>query len=96
MVQGMAVSRLVIYPYKMASRSAKILAAKVSTVIGKRVRRVRETGKYSHKLRSIILNWGNGRLPSWWRNTRGVPTGFMNLPMSVRAASDKLHPFRTF
>ena len=87
----MAVSRLVVYPYKMGSRSAKNLAAKVTTIIRNKVRRVRETGRYRPKMRSIILNWGSGRSPAWW----GTGTA-LNSPATVATASNKLQAFQKF
>lgn len=87
----MAASRLVVYPYKMGSRSAKNLAAKVTTIIQHKVRRVRETGRYRPKLRSIILNWGNQRGPIWER------TGtWINNPRNVILASNKHSAFTIF
>jgi hypothetical protein len=84
----MAVSRLVVYPYKMGSRSAKNLAEKVTTIIGAKVRRVRENGRYKPRLRSVVLNWGNARFPHW------LPNGsWLNKPDHVVIASNKLSSF---
>ena len=88
----MAASRLVIYPYKLGSRSAKNLAAKVTTIIGAKVRRVKEQGKYRPKQRSIILNWGNGRTPLWLNAGKQVS----NMPTSVSRASNKITGFQAF
>lgn len=90
-IHDMAVSRLVIYPYKMGSRSAKALAARVTTVINKRVRRVRAMGLYRPKLKSVILNWGNGTVPIWERTGKQV-----NNPRNVALASNKASAFQMF
>ena len=88
----MVASRLVIYPYKIGSRSAKNLAAAVTTIIGHKIRRVKEYGKYRPRQRSIILNWGNGRFPSWLAG--GAQT--LNDPNKVAIASNKISGFRVF
>ncbi len=88
----MAVSRLVIYPYKMGSKSAKDLANRITTVIGSRVRRVREVGKYRPKQRSVILNWGASSQPRWMDSTRKA----LNWPVAVAIASNKLSAFTVF
>jgi len=85
-------SRLVIYPYKMGSRSAKMLAEKVTTIIGNRIRRVREVGKYRPKQRSVIFNWGNPRHPRWCSTIATV----LNAPLIVANASNKLIAFQIF
>lgn len=90
----MVASRLVIYPYKMGSRSAKDLAARVTTIIGNKVRRVREVGRYHPKMRSVVLNWGNARRPQWaggwgWEDH----DGWLNTPGSVAVASNKHSAF---
>lgn len=90
----MAVSRLVIYPYKMASRSAKALAKKITTVIGHRVRCVRETGHYHPKHRSIVVNWGNPRCGTWYNTVR--PHNLINTAASVAGAGNKMIAFKEF
>lgn len=90
----MAVSRLVIYPYKMGSVSAKRLAEKITTVIKHRVRRIREVGKYHPKARSIVLNWGMSKSGQWHHTA--TPYTMLNNSASVSRASNKLVAFGDF
>jgi glutathione synthase/RimK-type ligase-like ATP-grasp enzyme len=92
-------SRLVIYPYKMGSQSAKNLAQAVTTIIGAKVRRVKEQGRYRPKpSRSIILNWGNARIPRFAviYGDESDRTWWLNEPLVVARASNKLEAFGVF
>ena len=87
----MAVSRLVIYPYKMGSKSAKILAQRITMILRNRVRRVKVDGIYRPTHRSFILNWGNREIPFWeWTGQ------WINNTRNVALASNKADAFQMF
>lgn len=87
----MKASRLVIYPYKMGSQSAKRLAEKLTTKLGSKVRRVKANGKYRPKLRSLVVNYGSQSQPHW---LGGVPNGrILNLVSACQRSSNKLAAF---
>ena len=68
--------RVVIYPYKFGSASAKALASALNTV------RVRDVGRYVKKAGDIVIGWGSTMLPTWG-------TVDLNKPESVARAVDK-------
>jgi hypothetical protein len=82
------ISRLVILPYKIGSLSAKLLANRLTELLGLKVRRVRHEGKYRPKLRSLIANYGSASAPAWPTLGRWI-----NSPHSSQAAGNKLRAF---
>lgn len=89
----MPVSRAVILPYKLGSQSAKKLAQHLTRLLGLKVRRVKhEGGKYRPRLRSLLVNYGSGSVPSRW------PSGgtWLNNPTHTVAAGNKLTALRKF
>lgn len=78
-------NKLKIYPYKMASESAKDLASTLNCL------RVKPDGKYVPKIGHTVVNWGSGKSPSWISraNARGVT--ILNKPEAVKIASNKLN-----
>lgn len=81
-------SRVRIYPYKMGSKSAKMLSEGLRGA-GMRSLRVRPDGRYRPRPTDVIINWGASRYPQWW----GSGT-VLNNPGDVMAASDKLMAFQ--
>jgi glutathione synthase/RimK-type ligase-like ATP-grasp enzyme len=86
---------LIVWPYKLGSRSARALAEALD------VRRVRTTrSRYRPRANHLIVNWGNNDAPEWERfnQFRGAgqglrfdyENGMLNTPMAVRQASDKV------
>lgn len=75
--------RVVIYPYKMGSRSAKSLARELGAI------RVYPDKNYRPRPTDLIINWGNSKLPDWFNMCSGV----VNDPDNVSAASNKLRSF---
>lgn len=75
-------SRLVIYPYKMGSKSSKALA-EAMTEAGHNVSRVYPDRNYVPRVDDVILNWGCSTYPSW-----GLPT--LNTIRAVAIAANKL------
>jgi glutathione synthase/RimK-type ligase-like ATP-grasp enzyme len=81
-------NRIILYPYKMGSESARALQEQLS-VGGRRVLRVRPDGRYRHRLGDILINWGSSRVPAWLGNN-----AIANHPEAVALASNKLNTFR--
>lgn len=52
-------SKPIIYPYKLGSKSAKALAEALGT------KRVKSNGKYKPKAAHVIINWGSSNYPNW-------------------------------
>lgn len=78
--------KLIVYPYKLGSESAKKLAQALNT------KRVRPDGNYYHHRNHIIINWGNSTLPTWWQDTRTL----LNKPYSISLAANKKVTFNKF
>ena len=86
-----AVSRAILLPYKPGSKSARLLAEKLTEQLGLKVRRVRHEGLYRPKSRSLIINYGSGSRPYW------PPLGmWLNSPEACARAGNKLSAFRAF
>ena len=79
-------NRLILYPYKLESESATLLATTLKT------KRVRSNGTYRYFNGHLIVNWGNSRLPIW--ATTAAMTNMLNKPQFVSIASDKIATFR--
>ena len=78
-------NRVVVYPYKLGSASAKALAEALQTKI------VKESGKYRHKPGHLVINWGNGRVPGWATPIAQAST--LNKAQNINQASDKVRAF---
>lgn len=81
-----------IYPYKMASQSARSLAEGLSQLLPYRVRRVRPDGRFKPRRNDLVINWGNSINPSWKFHEEND----INHPDSIRAASNKRDSFILF
>ena len=79
--------RAIIYPYKMASTSARNLQAELS--LGIQTLRVRTDGTYRPRPSDVVINWGNGHKPDTWN----FPDGGLNNPKAVAKASNKIETF---
>ena len=75
--------RPIIYPYKMQSKSARVLSKSLSDL---RCKRVYENGNYYQYNNHLIINWGNPRIPQWELN----PNLIINSPDNVLIAQNKL------
>jgi len=73
----------IIYPYKMASQSAKLLSSSLDC------RRVYPDRNYHPTSDHLIINWGNSTLPNWRHN----PFKLLNDPFRVARACNKLTTF---
>jgi len=81
-------NRMTLYPYKMASKSARLLARELSNF------RVFRNRNYVPKKRDEIINWGSSKNPSWESRIRGNKN-ILNKPENVRLATNKLLTLQT-
>lgn len=81
-------TKLVFYPYKMGSESAKALSASLNEA-GITTKRVRPDGNYRPFNSHVIVNWGNSQPPTSW----DCPNTILNNPTNVAIASNKLSTF---
>lgn len=88
MVNRISRKRIIIYPYKMGSASAKALQEKL---LGSNipVKRVKPDGNYRPRATDLIINWGSSIIPNW--NFLGL--GIQNSMYYVKDASNKLTTF---
>src|SRR3990167_2931990 len=77
---------MVIYPYKMASRTAKILAQKLDCF------RVWPDRNFTHREDTTIINWGNGNRPDWYNPE--YKNKWINKVSCVLLAISKIATFR--
>jgi len=77
---------IVVYPYKMTSESAKLLASALDVWM------VYPDRKYVPDTPDVIINWGNGDIPRW---DRKGPV-FLNHPSKVMNSINKMTSFRMF
>src|SRR3990167_2237763 len=85
--------RLIIYPYKIGSMSARSLKQSVSKLL--RSKLVKQNGFYKPFSNHIILNWGASEKPSWFNHFR-KPKLWLNEISAVKIAHDKLATFNFF
>lgn len=79
-------TRLYLYPYNMASESAKALAGVLE------IKRVRQNGNFRWRPGRKVINWGNTRIANWM-----IPMAMgalLNRPSQVELASDKVKTFQ--
>lgn len=81
-----------IYPYKLASQSARALAMGLSSVLPYRPLLVRPNGRFKPRRDSIVINWGSSTEPTW----KFDPEQDLNDPISVALTANKLHSFTIF
>jgi hypothetical protein len=81
-----------LYPYKMASASAKAIQNNINGHAGERmVVRVKEDSMMNPRRRRPVVNWGNSNMPNWtWQLGRDL-----NHPEAVARASNKIETFST-
>lgn len=82
--------RIIIYPYKSYSDSAKLIINKLQEKTNSWVRKISGIGKFKPKPTDIIINWGNSTIPNF--GTLGI----LNDPNAVAIAINKLDSFRMF
>lgn len=74
----------IIYPYKMSSKSSRVLAQSLGAL------RVYPNRAYRTRPNHLVINWGNSTPPSW------NYIDMLNLPSSVATACNKLSSFQAF
>ena len=81
---------LIIYPYKLKSKSAAALSSSLATYSNK-VTRVRPDGAFKNNYpeNNLIINWGNSSIPGWWKQYGRT----LNHPSQVAIAANKLTTF---
>jgi len=81
-----------LYPYKMASESAKALQEHINNTVNERaVIRVRNTSIMNPRRLRPVINWGNSHMPNWnWNTDKDL-----NHPEAVAVASNKIRTFDT-
>ena len=84
-------TRLIIYPYKLGSNSARELK---DVFASHRALRVKADGRYSPFRNHVILNWGSSTIPNWWGGLQNAATQVINQPAAVEVASNKLLAFQ--
>lgn len=77
--------RIVISPYQLASKGARLLADALDTI------RVRPNGKYVPKRNHIVVNWGQSAPPPW---TAKGHAEILNKFDAVKVATNKLLTFK--
>lgn len=77
--------RYIVFPYRMASESARAVARLIGAI------RVHPNGRYRPRQSDIIINWGNGSYPSWYRQGLNM----LNDPQRVQVAQNKLSCLQT-
>jgi glutathione synthase/RimK-type ligase-like ATP-grasp enzyme len=83
---------LYIYPYKMASKSARALRDGLSSSLGYRVKLVRPDGRFRPRRGDTVINWGNSIFPNWdWKDENDI-----NKPFAIKAAANKYNAFTDF
>ena len=81
--------RLILYPYKMASASARDLQRTLQER-GIRCVRVKENGAYRPRRGDLVVNWGNSSVPTWERLRRVRGVRLLNSYDITRTCSNKL------
>ena len=80
--------RPVFFPYRIYSESARILAEALDTYC------VYPDGKYRPHKHDLVIVWGSGMLPNWWRLLSTVRKQYLNHPHQVLTAINKLRTFQ--
>ncbi len=78
-------SRIVIWPYKMGSQSAKDLAKELGAL------RVYSNRNYRPRPTDIVINWGNSHAPNW---DMDAPMVFLNPINAVNYTVNKIQTFQ--
>lgn len=81
-------NRIILYPYKMGSASAKAIQANLMQEVGHthKTLRVYPNRRYRKRSTDLVINWGASREAQW-----GSPS--LNQPAAVTIAANKLKTF---
>lgn len=90
--------RLIVYPYKMSSKSGRVLARSFDRGL-----RVYPDRNYRPRRGDFIVNWGSGALPVWWsrycylkEHGCEAELDMFNYPNRVQNAADKPTAYEIF
>jgi len=76
-------SRVMLYPFKIASQGARVLGRELG------IRRIKPEGsKYRPRRADVVINWGNSTTPPW-----ADRVAWLNKPSSVDLSIDKIKTF---
>lgn len=78
-------SNLRLYPYSLASESAKDLAKYLNCL------RVHPAGNYFPRMGQLVIGWGNSQTPAWAQRASLRGVRILNKPAAVKIAANKLH-----
>lgn len=78
--------RMIIYPYKMSSASARQLSRALDEGETDSIR-VRSDGRYTPLNTDLVVNWGSSTIPIWMDGV--VPSRLLNHPTHVQVACNK-------
>lgn len=84
--------RPIIYPYKVGSKSARLLSTELRNR-GHRSKRVRQDGNYAPYNNHLIISWGNSQRPAWNGDNLTRAASWLNMPNRIEQASNKLSAF---
>lgn len=84
---------LIVYPYKVGSKSAKLLAAELEVPIVGRDGQIKGQDEFDPRANYLIVNWGSGYTPEWKPySKRHVINHWDNVNLAV----DKIASFKRF
>ncbi len=88
-------NRIVIFPYKMTSQGAKLLAAQLTTMEVECIR-VYADRDYAPRKGDFIFFWGAGHPPTWMQQAKDANCTIINPSDAICRSVDKLRTFRAF
>lgn len=83
--------RIRILPYAMRSSGARRLSEELQAR-GVDSLRVHPDGAYKPRIGDLIVLWGHGNTPDWWRDTKGIRV--LNHPDSICSAINKIEALK--
>lgn len=86
--------RPIIYPYKMSSRSTRVLCRELRRL---RCIRVYPNRRYRYNRNHLIINWGNSHPPEWRIDSRTgyrININWLNTPNAISVAQNKLRAYQ--
>lgn len=88
-------SRVIIYPYKIGSKSAVRLQEYIDDA-GMYCMRVYPDGDYAPRKNDLIIGWGSGNWPHWRDKAADVKAKWYNKSDSICNAVNKITSFKKF
>lgn len=91
----MATKRVVIFPWRMTSSGAKMVAAQLTTMDVECIR-VYSDRDYHPREGDLIFGWGSGYRPGWMDEIRSVNCQYINAPNSICNSVSKVTALKKF